>query len=154
MNRHVGGATVTLRVLILYSCFWARSAPIGRVLSRCLGAEVPQQRGGLGTKRSRWRGGSGRPSHLSPAGWLRAPFRNETAILTNYECYWGDRQGRRCVGCSEVTMFRFKVDLLFLNCDCGVVCCFVLLFFCASVLLLLCAAAAVLLLLCAGVALC
>jgi hypothetical protein len=51
------------------------------------------------------------------------------------------------VGCSEVTMFRFKVDLLFLNCDCGVVCCSVLLFFCASVLLLLCAAAAVLLLL-------
>jgi len=45
-------------------------------------------------------------------------------------------------------MFRFKVDLLFLNCDCGVVCCSVLLFFCASVLLLLlCAAAAVLLLL-------
>ena len=42
LNRHVGGATVTLRVLNLYSCFWARSTPIGRVLSRCLGTEVPQ----------------------------------------------------------------------------------------------------------------
>ena len=28
-------------------------------------------------------------SHLSPTGWLRAPFRYGTAILTYFRYYWG-----------------------------------------------------------------